>query len=157
MTDLVFAIFGHRSPACWELVLARSALSARLEGRSGWRRVVGNRSEVIMIKRLTLWHARPQVNIEEALAHWRTGHAELVRAVPGLRRYVQNHCVTGPVGDAGAERPYAGLGEIWFDDMAAAEAAMATPEWRTVIADAATFMDTDHIAAAWAEEHVFET
>jgi uncharacterized protein (TIGR02118 family) len=112
--------------------------------------------EVTMIKRLTAWHARPDVGDEEALAHWRTRHAELVAAVPGLRRYVQNHCTTGPAGDAGTQPPYTGLGEVWFDDVSAAQAAMATSEWRRVIEDAASFMDMQRITAAWAEEYVFE-
>lgn len=109
-----------------------------------------------MIKRLTLWHAHPEVTRKQALAHWRTSHAELVQAVPGLRRYVQNHCTTVPASDAESQPPYTGLGEVWFDDVSAAEAAMATPEWRRVIEDAATFMDVQRITAAWAEELVFE-
>jgi uncharacterized protein (TIGR02118 family) len=109
-----------------------------------------------VIKRLTAWQVRSGLSGEEALAHWHTRHAELVRAVPGLRRYVQNHCVAGPARDAGAQVPFAGLGEVWFDDFAAAQAAMGTPEWRAVLADAATFMDIDHLTVAWAEEHVFE-
>ena len=36
---------------------------------------------------------------------------------------------------------------------AAAEAALATPEWKAVIDDASTFMDLDRVSAAWAEEH----
>ncbi len=42
---------------------------------------------------------------EDALTRW---PAPLIERVPGVRRYVQNHCV--PVRD-GAEPPYAGLGE----------------------------------------------
>ena len=109
-----------------------------------------------MIKRLTAWHALPELSADDALAHWRSGHAELVHAVPGLRRYVQNHCTIGPVGDPGEQPPWTGVGEVWFDDVQAAQAAMTTPEWRRVIDDAATFMDMQHLTAAWAEEHVFE-
>jgi uncharacterized protein (TIGR02118 family) len=109
-----------------------------------------------MIKRLTAWHARSDVGGEAALVRWRTHHAELVAAVPGLRRYVQNHCMTGPAGDTGMQPPYTGLGEVWFDDASAAQAAMASSEWRRVIEDAASFMDMERITAAWAEEHVFE-
>jgi uncharacterized protein (TIGR02118 family) len=110
-----------------------------------------------VIKRLTMWQARPEVSPEEALAHWRSGHAELVRAVPGVRRYVQNHCITGPAGDAGGQPlPYTGVGEVWFDDAPAAEAAVATPEWGRVIEDAMRFMDPQAITAVWAEEHVLD-
>jgi hypothetical protein len=45
------------------------------------------------------------------------------------------------------------LGELWFDSIDAASAALATPEWRAVLDDAATFMDLERVSAAWAEEH----
>jgi uncharacterized protein (TIGR02118 family) len=109
-----------------------------------------------MIKRLTMLRIQSGLVAEDVLAHWRTSHAELVPAVPGLRRYVQNHCVPGPAGDAGAQPPFSGLGEVWLDDFGAAEAAMSTSEWRAVLTDAATFMDMESLTAAWAEEHVFE-
>lgn len=108
-----------------------------------------------MIKRLTSWHVRSDVSEEEALRHWRTHHVQLVRALPGLRRYVQNHCTQGPAADAGAKLPYTGLGEVWFEDFAAAQAAMQTPEWKVVLEDAATFMDMARLTAVWAHEHVF--
>ena len=78
-----------------------------------------------MIKRLTTWHARPGVSREHAVERWPGGHVDLVLAVPGVRRYVQNYCVPDP---GGAEPPYA------------------------VIDDAATFMDFDRLTVAWADE-----
>jgi len=53
----------------------------------------------IVIKRLTMWHARPEVPREEAVHHWLSGHLPLVVAVPGVRRYVQNRGVQVPGGD----------------------------------------------------------
>lgn len=103
-----------------------------------------------MIKRLTLWHALDGVLRDEALRHWCSEHADLVREVPGLRRYVQDHCVDSPEGGG---LPYTGLGEVWFDSFEAAAEATTTPEWAAVIADAATFMDLTRVVAAWAEEH----
>jgi len=103
-----------------------------------------------VIKRLTMWHALEGVLREEALRHWRSEHADLVREVPGLRRYVQDHCVDSPEGGG---LPYTGLGEVWFDSFEAAAEATATPEWAAVIADADTFMDLNRVVAAWAEEH----
>lgn len=103
-----------------------------------------------MIKRLTSWPVKPGVEAEQAVDHWLTDHVPLVLAVPGVRRYVQNRCVPGPTGD---DPPYAGLGEVWFDDEAAARTALESPEWKAVLADAVTFMDMDRVVAAWAEEH----
>jgi uncharacterized protein (TIGR02118 family) len=103
-----------------------------------------------MIKRLTQWRPRPGLSQEEALRYWREEHARLVASVPGVERYVQNHCVADP---DGSESPYAGLGELWFTDYQAAEAALATPEWKAVMDDASTFMHLEEVSAAWAEEH----
>lgn len=103
----------------------------------------------MMIKRLTMWQERPGSDRKEVLRYWKTEHAAFVRRVPGLRRYVQNHCI-----DDGVEAPYAGLGEVWFDTVEDAQAAARTPEWAAVLEDAATFMDVDRVVAAWAEEHL---
>ena len=108
------------------------------------------RGGAVVIKRLTMWHAREGVPREVALRRWRNEHADLVRQVPGLRRYVQNHCVDSPEGGG---LPYTGLGEVWFDGFEAAAMATATPEWAAVIADADSFMDLHRVIAAWAEDH----
>jgi uncharacterized protein (TIGR02118 family) len=105
---------------------------------------------VSVIKRLTEWRLKEGMGREAALSHWRETHARLVEQVPGVKRYVQNHCTFSP---DGSEPPYAGLGELWFESIDTANAALATPEWRAVLADAATFMDLEHVSAAWAEEH----
>ena len=103
-----------------------------------------------MIKRLTMWRAREAASRDAALAYWRDTHPRFVECVPGVVRYVQNHCVVGP---DGSDPPYAGVGEVWFADSEAAKRALATPEWQSVLDDAATFMDLEHVSA-WAEEHL---
>jgi uncharacterized protein (TIGR02118 family) len=105
-----------------------------------------------VIKRLTQWRVREGLPRDEALRYWREHHAPLVVSVPGVRRYVQNHCVTGI--DA-VEAPYTGLGELWFDSRESVEKALATAEWQAVIEDAGTFMDLSSVSAAWAEEYEF--
>ena len=97
-----------------------------------------------------MWQAREEVSREAALDHWRGLHVRLVEQVPGVKRYVQDVCARGP---DGSEPPYAGVGELWFDDIEAAKASLETPEWRAVIEDASTFMALDHVTAAWVEEH----
>lgn len=105
-----------------------------------------------MVKRLTQWRARSDVDAEEALRYWRDEHPALVARVPRILGYVQNHCIVGP---DGAQPPYLGVGEVWFESLeeAAAAAALASPEWQAVIDDADTFMDLRSVSAAWAEEH----
>lgn len=87
---------------------------------------------------------------DEAISHWRESHVHLVERVPGVRRDVQDHCTVGP---DGSEPPFTGLGQLWFDSIEAAKAALATSEWQSVLDDAATFMDLESVTAAWAEEH----
>jgi uncharacterized protein (TIGR02118 family) len=103
-----------------------------------------------VIGRLTLWRPREGLSRKEALLAWEH-HADIVERVPGLRRYVQNHAVDAPDGTA---PPYAGLGEAWFDDVASARSALASPEWAMVIRDAETFMAVDSVVVAWAEARV---
>ena len=103
-----------------------------------------------MVKRLTQWVPRTGVEPDEAVRRWRTSHVSLVRQVPGVTRYVQNVCTPSP---DGTEPPYAGLGELSFETLEDAHAALDTPEWHAVIEDAREFMDLDHVTAAWANEH----
>jgi uncharacterized protein (TIGR02118 family) len=104
-----------------------------------------------MIKRLTHWSPRDALSREEALRYWKEEHAPLLERVPGVRRYVQNHCTPGP---DGAEPPYAGLGEVWFDDLAAVNAALQTPSGRRSSPTQRRSWTMERISAAWAEEHV---
>jgi uncharacterized protein (TIGR02118 family) len=106
---------------------------------------------VAVVKRLTQWVPRPGVERDEAIQRWRTSHVSLVRKVPGLKSYVQNVCTAGP---DGSDPPYAGLGELSFETLEDAHAALSTAEWHAVIEDASEFMDLDHVTAAWADEHI---
>ena len=102
-----------------------------------------------MIKRMTQWSPREGMSREQALRYWREGACTASRESSGSYAYVQN-LIPGP---DGAEPPYAGLGEVWFESLPAVRTAMESAEWHAVITDAATFMDTERISAAWADEH----
>ena len=71
--------------------------------------------------------------------------------VPGVKHYVQNHCLESAQGHA--EPAFLGVGEVWFESRGEADRTLATPEWKVAMADAATFMDMDRVVAGWAEEH----
>ena len=95
-----------------------------------------------MIKTLSLLTRRAGLSHDEFVRHWVEIHAPLAHAVPGLRRYVQNHIV------AERERPdipttavdVDGIAELWFDDRAAMERANASPEAKRLHADGALFI-----------------
>jgi hypothetical protein len=64
--------------------------------------------------------------------------------VPGIGRYVQNHVVErvgveGP--DASSLPAFDGYSECWFQDRAAFEAMVASPEWQAMNDDALTLFD----------------
>ena len=69
-------------------------------------------------------------------------YAPLAHAVPGIRRYVQSHIVGTrsrpdiPETDVDVD----GIAELWYDDMAAAERAGATPEMKRLTDDGALFI-----------------
>jgi len=94
-------------------------------------------------------------------AYWIATHGEEIGSkVPGIGRYVQNHCVAA-LGEDGADPDgelfFDGYSECWFEDQAAFEQAMGSPEWLAMNADAETFLDVDYIVAgmsAVVEENV---
>jgi uncharacterized protein (TIGR02118 family) len=95
-----------------------------------------------MIKSVGLLTRRPELTHEEFVRHWVETHAPLAHAVPGVRRYVQNHIL--------AERHRAdiptteveidGIAELWYDDGAAMERANASPEAKRLHDDGALFI-----------------
>jgi uncharacterized protein (TIGR02118 family) len=95
-----------------------------------------------MIKSVGLLTRRPGLTREEFMRHWVEVHAPLAHAVPGVRRYVQNHIL--------AERHRAdiptieleidGIAELWYDDRAAMERANASPEAKRLHDDGALFI-----------------
>jgi uncharacterized protein (TIGR02118 family) len=76
---------------------------------------------------------------EESLAQWEGDqHTSIVRMVPGLKRWVQNHAIAVP-SEGGAD----GIGELWFDSPAAMEQAMNSPQMTAGVEDAKRFLDMD--------------
>ncbi len=103
--------------------------SARLEGET-------------MIKSLSLLTRRPELSHAEFVRHWVEIHAPLAHAVPGLRRYVQNHIVDErsrpdiPTTEVAVD----GVAELWFHDREAMARASASPEAKRLHADGALFI-----------------
>ena len=85
---------------------------------------------------------------EEALRYWRETHGPIVKKVPGLRRYVQQHAVAAPEG----QPPFLGLAWISFDDQDAFGTAAAGPEFAAALADVRNFADETNLPTAFVEE-----
>ena len=97
----------------------------------------------------------------EAHEYWIETHGgRFGRDVPGIGRYVQNHCIAalGAEGaDSTGELLFDGFSECWFEDRDAFDLAMSSPEWLAMNADALTFCDVDYILdgmSAIVEENV---
>jgi len=105
-----------------------------------------------MIKIIYFFKRRPEMSVEDFQAHWRTNHAELIAALPGIRRYVQNHVL--PSAYRKGEPAFDGVAESWFDDTAAMKALAGSPQYAAVLADEPAFIDRASMGSIITEEHV---
>ena len=95
-----------------------------------------------MIKSVSLLTRKDALTHEQFMKHWVEIHAPLAHAVPGLRRYVQNH-IAGErtrVDIPATPVEVDGIAELWFDDQAALESAARSPEMKALHADGAKFI-----------------
>ncbi len=103
-----------------------------------------------MFKVMFVLYEKSGVDRAGALQHWRTTHADIVRAVPGVTSYVQHHAVAAPDGTI----PYLGVAGLAFADQAAFGAAAAGPEFAAALADVANFADETKLPTAFVEDVV---
>jgi len=95
-----------------------------------------------VIKSIGLLTRKPELTHEQFVRHWVEIHAPLAHAVPGIRRYVQNHIIEErtrpdiPTTDVAID----GIAELCFDDRDAMDRANASPEARRLHADGALFI-----------------
>ena len=107
--------------------LLRRTPAARAEAgpHSGHAKVV-----FVLFRRADLSH-------EQCLAAWQgEQHVSIVKKVPGLRRWVQNHVATLP-----HEGAADGIGELWFDDAASSKHGMESSQMAAAVEDAKRFLD----------------
>lgn len=103
-----------------------------------------------MIKLVYCITRRPGMTLEGFSRYWREVHGPIGRRIPGLRRLVQSHPVPQPSDMVSPS--FDGMAELWFDDLAALEAARRSPEWRASSADEANFIDGTRTASFVTEE-----
>lgn len=95
-----------------------------------------------MIVRFATALRRAGTTTPEFQRHWRTLHAEAVRALPRLGRYVQNHLILRDDGRPWLPRPtFDACAEIEFTDVPAMEAAFSSPAADAVRADSALLVE----------------
>jgi len=97
-----------------------------------------------MIKLVYCVRRRPGMSIDEFSRYFRDVHGPIGRRIPGLRRLVQSHPVPHPPGIPASD--FDGMAELWFDDMAALQAAQRSPAWRASSLDEVNFIDPTRTA-----------
>ena len=105
-----------------------------------------------MVKIVAFFKRKPGITVEAFDTHWGTRHAELVRRLPGLRRYLQNP--TLPTAYRRREPVYDGVAEAWFDDGEALRVSGASREYAAVKADEANFIDGPSLGSLITDEVV---
>jgi uncharacterized protein (TIGR02118 family) len=106
----------------------------------------------MVVKQVTFFKRKPGISPVDFQKHWRTTHAGLVVALPGLRRYVQNH--SEPNGDR--EPPFDGVAEAWFDDVDAMRAIVDSSELRAIREDEPNFIDGESMGTILVDEVVIK-
>lgn len=76
-----------------------------------------------MLKICAVITAKPELTREQFLYYWQEEHPAVVRALPGIRRYVQNAAI-----EHRTEWPFSGVAEVTFDSMRDIAAAFSSPE-----------------------------
>lgn len=82
-------------------------------------------------KRLGILRKKEGMTDQQFRDHWLTRHADLCLKLPGMRRYSVNFVDRERFPKFG----YDGFSELWFDSEEDLDAALASPEGRTLLAD----------------------
>lgn len=107
------------------------------------------------VKAVVCFRRRPDLSVEEFLHHWQNTHADKVRRLPGLRRYVQNPALASTYRD-GRQPDFDGVAETWFDSTDALRTVGRSAEYAAVMEDEANFLDADSRVELLCDEHVIK-
>jgi uncharacterized protein (TIGR02118 family) len=102
-----------------------------------------------MSKAIFILQRKDGTTREECLERWAgEHHTSIVRKLPGLTRWVQNHVMTAPDEPAACD----GVGELWFESDDAMQAALNSPEMGAAVEDAEHFLDMEKTGLVVVEE-----
>lgn len=90
------------------------------------------------VRTMSLMCRAPGLTFEEFETHWRTVHADMVREIPGITRYVQRHVVRAE-GEEENEFGVDGFAILEYESLEAMEAAWASPAGRAALDDVKNF------------------
>ena len=102
-----------------------------------------------MLKFMVVLYRRPDLTPAQFRHHLETIHAPLAKALPGLKKYAQNHVTP----DSKRNHPgWDAIIELHFDDRETMEAAWASPQGAASDADLPSFADLGRTAWSVVEE-----
>lgn len=102
-----------------------------------------------MIKYVTVLSRRAGMSREEYSNYWKNTHAPILKEIPGLMGYVQNHALEDLEGN---EPPYDGFDELYFENQEAMEEALASSEGEATLGDIPNFCDMGKTLGITVEE-----
>jgi uncharacterized protein (TIGR02118 family) len=92
-----------------------------------------------MAKIMFILQRRRDQTREQCLQRWSGAtHIGIVRKLPGLTKWVQNHVVSAP-----GEPACDGIGELWFESDEVMTEALNSAEMAAAIEDAKNFLDME--------------
>jgi uncharacterized protein (TIGR02118 family) len=118
-----------------------------------------------MVKFVYVVRRRPDFSPEAFRKYWLENHGPLVRKLAQAlraKRYVQSHTLDTPLNQVarqirGAQAPYDGVTELWFDKLddllAAAQTADGQQANAALAQDEAKFCDLPNCSVFFTEEH----
>ncbi|MDR7188188.1 uncharacterized protein (TIGR02118 family) [Microbacterium sp. BE35] len=110
-----------------------------------------------MIKLTVLVKRNPTLSVEEYRQYHLNTHSRLLMTLPEAQQLIRRYSISFPVADAGVfDAPeFDGIAELWFDDVAAMDAFLASENFRTrVREDETRFLDGEGTTAMVTEEMV---
>ena len=81
-----------------------------------------------MIAAISMMRRRADLRLEQFRRHWLDPHGVMTAELPGLRTYIQSHCIDAPGTNALArELAIDGFPQLWFDCLDARKIAYSSP------------------------------
>ncbi|MGH8871064.1 MAG: EthD family reductase [Acidimicrobiia bacterium] len=101
-----------------------------------------------MSKVIFVLHRRPDLSREECLEQWAgERHVSVVKNLPGLTKWRQNHVVSAP-----GEPICDGIGELWFENDHEMNTALNSAEMGAAVDDAKNFLDMERTGLVIVDE-----
>ena len=102
-----------------------------------------------MIKQVSFFKRREDRSPEEFRDYWLNAHADVVRRLNGIVRYVQNHALEPRSG-------FDGIAEVWFEDIESMRNVVDTPELAAIRSDEENFIDLNTMGTVLTTEYLIK-